>query len=356
FQWAVDEKKRLAEQDEQNIFSIKGCHMEKTKAQSSSHQPEFWRKRLVPIEELHISGFSRQVVKDEVNYAAFALSQTLRQFEAYYYYYDTASRSGEGWVDMPVLTRLSLIVSTARLLIDLQLLSLCSNVVSVQLFDEAKEYQCDDIEPCLSVYLPHLKSLTLQGTPALSFHPDTLHSTAELTDLLLIIAGFVDDDEEDDFENELPDYDGDDFMTRYCFVPSVGELYRSYGIQDDFATSLTPPKTIRPIWSWDWDLPRLVSLKLFSEFAFLSQFQMFQGCPALQTFELEMRTFTAQPTRTLIETNMIHPSSGELIVLPVLTKLRMHGSWIFPGPAFALKFLTSMFPNLESLSALDGPG
>ncbi|KAK5821499.1 hypothetical protein F5H01DRAFT_337287 [Linnemannia elongata] len=83
---------------------------------------------------------------------------------------------------------------------------------------------------------------------------------------------------------------------------------------------------------------------------------MLQGCPALQTLELEMRTLHAEPTRTITESDMVHPSSHKPIVLRALTKLRMHGPWKFPSPSFALQFLTSMFPNLEYLSAIEWLG
>ncbi|KAF9295336.1 hypothetical protein BGZ88_002294, partial [Linnemannia elongata] len=361
FQWAVDEKRRLVEQGGQdNTLSRKGSgRLEEAKEakslqKSSSSQPQLWRKELVPMQDLTIFDFHAQDFTNEVNNAAFAFSQSLMNLEARTRGRENEAmpRFGEGWVDMPVLMRLVLYAEFRRsLVITPQLLSLCFNVISVHLCDVIKEYQCDDIEPYLSAYLPRLESLTLTGTPALSFNPITLHSTTQLTDLSVTVTNFWNEDE-DEYDFDYESNYGDEFTASYCFIPPLDELYSSYGLQDNSAAPSIPPTIIRPNWTWDWDLPRLVSLKLSSEFAFLFQFRMLQGCPALQTLELEMRTLTAEPTRTITESDMVHPSSHKPIVLRALTKLRMHGSWKFPSPSFALQFLTSMFPNFECLSAI----
>ncbi|KAK3824141.1 MAG: hypothetical protein JOS17DRAFT_792804 [Linnemannia elongata] len=365
FQWAVDEKRRLLElggHDTVLSRKGKGNKEEAKEAQnlqrSSTSQPQFWKNKLIPIEDLYIFGLYNQDSMDEANNAAFAFSQSLKTFEINCFGSDNEEvvRLGEGWVDMPVLTRLSYTFGFRSLAIDPQLLSFCCNVVSIHLYDENKEYQCDDIEPCLSARLPHLKSLTLQGMPALSFHPATFHTTTQLTDLSVTVTCFSNDDFDYDFDYESTNYEGDDFTSPHCYIPPLDELYRSYGLQDNCTIPSTPPRIIRPNWTWDWDLPHLVSLKLSSEFAFLFQFRMLQGCLALQTLELEIRTYGAGHTRTITESDMIHSSSGKPIVLPALTKLRMHGPWEFPSPSFALQFLTGMFPNLEYLSAIGWTG
>jgi hypothetical protein len=146
---------------------------------------------------------------------------------------------------------------------------------------------------------------------------------------------------------------------RFCnfVIPPTKELYQSYDIQDEsLAMPLTSsPASIRPKWTWDWHLPRLVSIVLNSEFAFLFQFGMLQSCPVIQTLELEIRTPTSAHTRTITKTDMFTPSF-DLIVAPSLTKLRMHGPWTFSDPSMAHSFLTGMFPNLESISAIGWVG
>ncbi|KAG0069527.1 hypothetical protein BGZ90_000180 [Linnemannia elongata] len=357
FQWAVDEKRRIMEQGGQDttLSRDRSDHLEEAKEaqnlrMSSSNQPQFWGKELVPMEDLTIFGLYGQDITDDINNAAFAFSQSLKNLDSSNWGSENEAipRFGEGWVVMPVLKRLSHYFGLRSLVIDPRLLSLCFNVTSVYLCDDTKAYRCDDIEPCLPAYLSRLESLTLEGLPALSFHPATLHSTTQLTDLSVTVTNFRNHGEYDYFDDEFTD--------PICFIPPLDELYRSYGLQDNSATPSIPPTIIRPNWTWDWDLPRLVSLKLSSEFAFLFQFRMLQGCPALQTLELEMRTLHAEPTRTITESDMVHPSSHKPIVLRALTKLRMHGPWKFPSPSFALQFLTSMFPNLEYLSALEWLG
>ncbi|KAG0372855.1 hypothetical protein BGX24_012496 [Mortierella sp. AD032] len=65
------------------------------------------------------------------------------------------------------------------------LLSQCPRLTSICLEDPRKEYSRIDIVPWKSAELQHLKSLTLRGTPASSFHPDTLKTTPNLEDLAI---------------------------------------------------------------------------------------------------------------------------------------------------------------------------
>lgn len=351
FKWAVDER-RLAEQKQgQDVLSMVADRLEALRG-GTLHGRELRRRGLVPLEEINMSGLVASVA-DELRDMTVAFSSTLKNIECICYG-ETDSptfRLGNGWVELPVLTHLSLGLSTEGSFCDPRLLCNCPNVVSVLLYDKTCEYQCEDIEPSLPAQFARLDSLTLKGMPALSFHPATLHSATKLTNLSLTGNKYA---AEEDFYYEWFQGEADDFTNPYCFIPRTDDIYRSYGIQGDATYSWTP-SIIRPNWTWDWHLPCLVSLILSSEIAFLFQFRMLQGCPALRTLELEIRTFRSSHSRTITDADLFTPT-GDPIIAPSLTKLRLHGPWTFTSSTIAHQFLTGMFPSLVFLSALDWVG
>ncbi|KAF9080263.1 hypothetical protein BGX29_005475, partial [Mortierella sp. GBA35] len=80
-----------------------------------------------------------------------------------------------------------------------------------------------------------------------------------------------------------------------CFIPSVEELDRSYGLQGGSPMEPVPtdqgqgqaaPTIIRPSWMWNWKLPQLTRLSLTSEFAYRFEFEMLKGCPLLKSLHL----------------------------------------------------------------------
>ncbi|KAF9079318.1 hypothetical protein BGX23_004395, partial [Mortierella sp. AD031] len=86
--------------------------------------------------------------KDEIDDVAFAFSQTLLHLTVLA---STSLRNptrrihiGQGWVDLPLLTHLTLDADRARLMIDSQLLLHCPNVESVVLSDKTIVYHCQD--------------------------------------------------------------------------------------------------------------------------------------------------------------------------------------------------------------------
>ncbi|KAF9911498.1 hypothetical protein EC991_003300 [Linnemannia zychae] len=362
FKWALEEK-RLAEQTRQDGLSGSVNRVVKDMGWAL-HEPEPWRAGLIPLEDLRILSFEG-VVMHEVDNVAIAFSHTLQSIDAYYYgsikgEYEVLTRFdkgrtlriGTGWDILPAMTDLMIQIGVRGLAVDPLLYLQLPNVVSIDLDDNVREYRCEDLDsPCLPARLSQLKSLTLNGLPALTFHSATLHSTTQLRSM-----SFTSDklnDRIEDFTHASED--NDEFSHPFCFIPPVDELKRSHGIQDSSTSNPTPPVFIRPKWTWDWHLPNLVSLTLASEFAYLFEFRMLHGCPALHSLELEMRTDTKLHSRTITSADMF-TSSGDAIVLPVLTKLRLHGCWEFADPTIAIQFLTGMFPSLKTLSALDWSG
>ncbi|KAF9145308.1 hypothetical protein BG015_011937 [Linnemannia schmuckeri] len=261
---------------------------------------------------------------------------------------------GGNWVNLPVLTCLELYAGRKRTVIDRDLLTPCSNLIEVSFVDGTLEYKCRDIKSIQPAHLLNLELLDLIGWPSCTFHPETLHSTGRLKNLSITSNAF--NNGEDIYS--LDHFDNfDDFTDCNYFISPINELYQSYGIQGDSSTTLLMPAAaiIRPKWTWDWYLPHLVLIKLSSEFAFLFQFRMLQGCPALQFLEFEVRTPTSSHTRTITNTDMFTPSL-DAIIASSFTKLRMNGSWTFKDPSMAYRFLTRMFPCLESLSAIGWVG
>lgn len=133
----------------------------------------------------------------------------------------------------------------------------CPSLKSLTLTDWLRDYDLREIQPVQPAFAPFLKQLHLAGTPALSFHPDTLHSTKELTTLVLGSPSAID----------------------RVFAPSV----HTYSQEDPFTTEEEEvTKISRPKWTWDWHLPNLVTLHLSIEFSLPFQFCMLQGTPHLQ--------------------------------------------------------------------------
>ncbi|KAF9176250.1 hypothetical protein BGZ51_001205, partial [Haplosporangium sp. Z 767] len=146
----------------------------------------------------------------------------------------------------------------------------CRSLVNLHLEDKLTEYDHHQIQSWLPSEHPSLMTIVLRGTPALSFHPDTLHTTPML-DHLSLTMGHVDG---------------------YYYIPSVEVLEAEAdnnssvdGAQDQENQPSTHPT--RPRWTWDWHLPNLTTLNLSAEFAYRFQFRMLQKCPRLEGLTLD---------------------------------------------------------------------
>ncbi|KAF9156585.1 hypothetical protein BG015_003885 [Linnemannia schmuckeri] len=243
---------------------------------------------------------------------------------------------GHGWLDFPFLRILTVHASKHRLALDPLLLAQCPSLTEVKITDETYEYFCEDIVPCLPAKLPGLMKLYLKGWSALSFHPDTLESTKELTTLKLCTH-----------------------RSEHCFIPPVTELNSCRGQsvegedehRDGVGYQTAPTNVIaRPQWTWFCDLPCLKYLALTSEFTCRFEFRMLQGCPALEYLRLYMRT-TGREHGQVISERDLWLLSRSRIVAPKLRKLYMNGHWFIETPSALPQFLGQMFPKLERLVA-----
>ncbi|KAG0377815.1 hypothetical protein BGX24_005368 [Mortierella sp. AD032] len=341
FKWAVDEKK-LVEQIGCATGGSCGqdslCMVEDA-VETELRSPEHWRQGLIPLEEVDVMDKFVSST-NEINDIAIAFSNTLMSFTVFRFEEPDSPNPqgmfvGKNWVDLPALTHLDFASQAGRMDIDQHLLAHCPNLVSLKLEDKTVEYRHDDIEIHLPAHLPLLKSLTLEGLPALTFHPATLYSTRRLTELSVTAITYSDWEDGLDFFSYITM--DEVFRDPNCFIPPVEELDRRDATMG---------------WTWDWDLPCLVSLTLSSEYAFLFDFRFLQHCPALQTLDLNMRTATNSHTRTISYADMFDPEGTQMIVLPAMTKLQLLGPWIFADASIAARFVTGMFPNLESLSSV----
>lgn len=221
-----------------------------------------------------------------------------------------------------------------RLALDPLLLAQCPSLTEVTIIDETYEYSCEDIVPCLPADLPGLTKLYLKGWSALSFHPDTLKSTPELTTLKLSMH-----------------------RSEHFFIPPVAELSscRSLGAEGDGCQRASTILIARPRWTWRWYLPHLKHLTLTSEFAYQFEFKMLKGCPALEHLRLHMVTTDRQHFRVISEKDLYTlgiVASRNRIVVPKLRKLDMNDRWFIENQSVLLpQFLGRMFPNLERLVA-----
>jgi hypothetical protein len=133
-----------------------------------------------------------------------------------------------------------------------------------------------------------LRNISLQGTPAISFNPDTFRHTPEL------------------FMLELGMHVAQDVS--FIPPPEEFEIISEEGNGDSGANGPgSPPSPMRPVWAWDWELPKLTILRLVGEFAYRFQFKMLNGTPNLVTFMVNSNSSSPQHSRSLSLSDMVKP-------------------------------------------------
>ncbi|KAF9926812.1 hypothetical protein FBU30_003666 [Linnemannia zychae] len=387
FVWAVKEKLEL-EKLENHTIAHRTYHGYIGQEESIHYTNglRFRTNGLIPLENVYITNFDSSQIEG-INNIANAFSRTLKQLTIHYLENQLglnltrALHIGQGWTVLPVLTYLTLNVNKERLVISRSLFAQCPNLKAVDITDWTNHYQCCDIIPCLPAHLDKLQSLKLTGWSALTFHSATLLSTTHLTNLELSLR---------QMSLNPSTYKG--------FVPPLGQLYKSYGIQSDHSGDIsyleketeetdveeehlevvTHQQITRPRWTWDWDLPCLTRLVLETEFAYLFEFKMLNKCPKLEYLRLEIRSCTSSTTsRTLTYSDFIVSSpkasdqttnqdslldspfpisfrsslhgAKDQLYHPSLQKLDLFGQWIISAP-FLQKMFTVIFPNLVAFS------
>ncbi|KAG9069504.1 hypothetical protein KI688_010407 [Linnemannia hyalina] len=185
---------------------------------------------------------------------------------------------GLGW-KLERLDDLALESVTGPLLLHPDLLLTCPSVKTLMLDDvDAEEYLQG--HPTFRYLKPgvleHVKQIKLRGTPAAAFHPDTLHTTKNLEQLLLMpwdtntvgLRGNFGSDDDEEEENDIEQL-----------------KWALHQAEDENRMALWP-RIAEPVWTWDWDLPKLTRLSLSCQYAHMFQFKMFQGTPNLTHLRL----------------------------------------------------------------------
>ncbi|KAK3845527.1 MAG: hypothetical protein J3R72DRAFT_31445 [Linnemannia gamsii] len=352
FNWAVQEKRELERAG--GITASDITHAGRgSLASEEALTPTHWTHGLVPLERVYIK---RQTVTcaDDIDDLAFAFSETLKRIrvsaESPLLKYRPKSISiGKGWVNLPALTLLTLQVDSDRLVLDPRLLTHCPNLAFLRLNDMSRDYQCRDIVPCLPTHLKRLGCLQLGGWSALTFDPVTLSSTRSLKTMKIRVQPWC---------GENRDVIG--------YIPAVEELNQSYGIQYGPATTASDsaPAMIRSRWTWDWELPLLTRLYLSSEFAYLFEFKVLHGCPALEHLHLDISSATpGEHRRVVSEADFLAPTnnswstllptsqqpSSKCLCLPSLTYLILGGEWVIDNTVMH-RLLTKVFPGVKELT------
>ncbi|KAK3824159.1 MAG: hypothetical protein JOS17DRAFT_270083 [Linnemannia elongata] len=198
------------------------------------------------------------------------------------------------YCDFPHLTRLTIATSNHFLRMDPTFLSRLPSVQCLIAKDRRRIYSIEEVSywsPAPAT-LPRLAHIALDGTPAISFHPDTLLHTPNLVHLSLGLSIRI---------------------SSHTFIPPVEDLNVNGGLEQEqeheegaeVSTPAAPtPSTIpqqpkRPAWSWDWALSKLEVLTLNSTFAYEFQFRMLEKTPRLGTLFLNIKTQVRQHPRTI---------------------------------------------------------
>lgn len=284
FNWAVQERKDF----------------------DGSQEPVAFRRPLIPLRECYIRyehpSFGRQASD-----IAYAFGNTLQMisiggfhspfFKVYQNRREFSLGCGDkddGNLSWPVLPQLNhLSVSTGYIYIrtNSQLFAQLPRLAFLTLMDHRSHYSLANVIHWEPADMPELVHLVLIGSPAISFHPNTLKSTRNLQYLSLSLHyvedySFIPDPEEFDETDQGEDVIDND--------------------SDDNSLSSTPlPR--RPVWTWDWELPKLTSMYLHSEFAYRFQFRMLEGTPHLKVFSLDINSLSRLHKRTVRIVDLIKP-------------------------------------------------
>ncbi|KAK3824177.1 MAG: hypothetical protein JOS17DRAFT_270283 [Linnemannia elongata] len=292
FQWAVDERK----QRDADIV-----------AGRTPLQP------LVPL-RIFSTVYDQPAFGRQVNDVAFAFGGTLEKIVASSKWWRMLTDQeaalefsiGEGdhsW-DLPRLSELTVNMREILIRIHPDVISRCQRLSRIFLKDRREEYRLDEVARWTPTELPLLKELALEGTPAISFHPDILHSATNLRDLELQMftpranVAFIPPAEELDCAD---DESIDDNNKNGASLPTYGPVLRK-----------------RSAWTWDWHLPNLFSLRLNAEFGYRFKFRMLAGTPNLVRFSVKTNSQSGQHKRTigiadLLKLGYQHPSMDRFL-------------------------------------------
>lgn len=216
------------------------------------------------------------------------------------------------WLNLPQLKTINVNTLDTILKVHPCLLARSPKLDSVLLEDRLTRYSFSDVVYWEPAHLPDITSLVLKGTPAISFHPNTLKSTRKLESLALGMrvtneCSYIPDPEDFEHNSDEEDASGESDNDNLSSLSSS-----SY-------PPLAPILPRRqPVWTWDWDLPHLGYLCLASEFAYRFEFRMLNGTPNLGSLEINFNSESGRHSRTigmedLIKPGFQHPSLRQFI-------------------------------------------
>lgn len=333
-------------------------------------------KPLVPLQNVSLSIRSAtqyQIVNDIARAFGSTLSCLSIHGGSFPSYSDSQALvvDASGW-KCERLGNLTMMAFSGPLLLHPDLLLTCPSVKTLELDDQdAEEYsRGQPFRYLKSAVLEQVTTIQLMGTPAAAFHPDTLHTTKNLESLELRLQDtsilgrqsnfWNDDGNEEENDNEQP-------------------VWARHQAQDENRMALWP-RVAKPVWTWDWDLPKLTSLSLSFHYAHKLQFKMFSGTPNLTHLRLTgasnirslgplmqhwdyMSPLTVAVNMGMSEREEDDEDKGSesapattptrSIHLPKLEDLAINGNWEIDTAM--LRFICAQLaPNLESL-LLHGP-
>ncbi|KAF9136049.1 hypothetical protein BGW39_008012 [Mortierella sp. 14UC] len=288
FQWAVDERR---------IYDAKVA---------AGRTPQ---TSLVPLREFNVVYYHKTFGR-QLNDVVFAFDKTLEIITASCYWVPKnankqqdlpefiVGNSFASW-DLPRLRKLTLSINCYSILLRIasDLLSRLPRLTHLVLTDKRRQYKRSEIVYWYAASVPDLVVLQLEGTSAISFNPETFGSTRNLVCMELRMV----ETELGSFPHVPPAE-----VFEECFAAPAHEMTTTTKTEPTKPT--TPPTkttapisfTRRPMWTWDWELPKLTSLFLNAEFAYLFQFRMLAGTPNLKDFLVDSRTYTRRHPRTIV--------------------------------------------------------
>jgi hypothetical protein len=321
--------------------------LEKNQQQDAEHQHEstVGSKNLVPLRSVGIIHKTPTQPVQELDDMAFAFSDTLEELivrensDAKMPISTDLGTTpqvlhGKDWT-LPRLRILDFQVLYSQLHFDMDALQRFSALETLCLADKISTYNRCDSRSWPSVNLPHLKNLTLVGSPALSFNMDSLYRSPSLKHLRLRMSGL---------------------NNRYYIPPSEDLECEEEGSQGSPETALGKKLQLR----WDWHLLKLRELDLKAEFALKFDFQWLQYLPNLRSLYLNTSSTAGKlHTRCLALKGLSKASQQErqddeqntscqYFVSPELHQIVLHGHWNICAEVLKILCLV-VAPNLHKI-------
>ncbi|KAF9902131.1 hypothetical protein EC991_005244 [Linnemannia zychae] len=273
------------------------------------------QRPLVPLQNFNIT-YREPAFGRQINDVAFAFGKTLKEIfvsgdwsplndaeveRAFSIGVDVGAHS---W-DVPQLTKFAIVMNSILIRIHPDIISQSPRLTRIFMRDPGKEYRLNEVVYWTPAELPELCDLSLVGTPAISFHPDTLRSTANLERMALSMRGtgahlsYIPPPEEFDSGTDSTGGDGESDND------INGNLWADESHSAASGTLSILKK--RPTWTWDWDLPKLVNLQLDGEFAYQFKFKFLDKVPNLLYFSVDITSQSRQHERTVEIMDLLKP-------------------------------------------------